>query len=116
MRSAQVKEKPICLLLSTEPPSLYMSDSKARLNESRRLIFSKITVQQLPRRAHTVLINNGSQFAKRRGTELYKPHLFDVHVIGMDANIGGLNDQTISSLNQRASLAYEPNPQGRHCL
>ncbi len=40
--------------------------------------FLENTLQQLPYRVHTVLTDNGAQFAKRRGTESYKPHQFDV--------------------------------------
>ncbi|WP_083871861.1 IS481 family transposase [Vreelandella jeotgali] len=40
--------------------------------------FLEDTLQQLPYRVHTVLTDSGPQFAKRQGTESYKPHLFDV--------------------------------------
>lgn len=40
--------------------------------------FLEDTLQQLPYRVHTVLTDNGAQFAKRPGTEAYKPHRFDV--------------------------------------
>lgn len=36
------------------------------------------TLRALPYRAHTVLTDNGVQFAKKAGAEAYKPHLFDV--------------------------------------
>jgi len=40
--------------------------------------FLEGTLQALPYRAHTVLTDNGVQFAKKAGTEAYKPHIFDV--------------------------------------
>ncbi len=40
--------------------------------------FLEDTLQQLPYRIHTVLTDNGVQFAKWRGTEYYKPHPFEV--------------------------------------
>ncbi len=40
--------------------------------------FLEDTLKALPYRAHTVLTDNGVQFAKKAGTEAYKPHVFDV--------------------------------------
>ncbi len=40
--------------------------------------FLEETARQVPYRIHTVLTDNGVQFAKRRGTEAYKPHRFDM--------------------------------------
>ncbi|WP_447895010.1 IS481 family transposase [Vreelandella sp. GE22] len=40
--------------------------------------FLEATLQALPYRAHTVLTDNGVQFARKAGTEAYKPHIFDV--------------------------------------
>lgn len=40
--------------------------------------FLEDTLQALPYRVHTVLTDNGVQFAKKAGTEAYKPHIFDV--------------------------------------
>lgn len=39
--------------------------------------FLETTLRALPYRAHTVLTDNGVQFAKKVGTEAYKPHIFD---------------------------------------
>lgn len=40
--------------------------------------FLEDTLKALPYRAHTVLTDNGVQFAKKAGAEAYRPHVFDV--------------------------------------
>nr|WP_019018093.1 DDE-type integrase/transposase/recombinase [Halomonas lutea] len=40
--------------------------------------FLEDTLQALPYHVHTVQTGNGVQFAKKAGTEAYKPHTFDV--------------------------------------
>ncbi|SPJ32788.1 hypothetical protein KSP9073_00789 [Kushneria phyllosphaerae] len=49
-----------------------------KANRDQAAAFLEDVVQQLPYRVHMVLTDNGAQFAKRRGTESYKPHRFDV--------------------------------------
>ncbi|SFC13267.1 Integrase core domain-containing protein, partial [Kushneria avicenniae] len=49
-----------------------------KANREQAAAFLEDVVQQLPYRVHTVLTDNGVQFAKRRGTEAYKPHRFDM--------------------------------------
>ncbi|WP_346796051.1 IS481 family transposase [Halomonas sp. Bachu 37] len=40
--------------------------------------FLEAALAMLPYRVHTVLTDNGVQFAKKAGAEAYKPHIFDV--------------------------------------
>lgn len=49
-----------------------------KANRDQAAAFLEDVVQQLPYRVHTVLTDNGVQFAKRPGTEAYKPHRFDM--------------------------------------
>lgn len=55
-------------------PRAPRSTSLAPLEEAVAVTFR---LKALPYRAHTVLTDNRVQFAKKAGTEAYKPHIFD---------------------------------------